>query len=203
LRSEEIANYSLTRNPVVFANACSTGAKGYYGANSRNIAEAFVEAGAAAFIGPLWKTTDDISASFASLVYSHLKVGYTIGDALLRTKRELFAHPKREDIDWAAFSLFGNPDSRLYAAIPKKDVSIRQVQITMSNAPGTLGRILVALSRHNINIVQGRSITFDDEKAAGYIAEMEIPMEVGEADLRNKLLKSPAKDLIHSVRFVH
>jgi len=53
LLSHEIAQYSLARNPIVFANACSTAAGGYYGANSRNIAEAFIEAGAAAFIGTL------------------------------------------------------------------------------------------------------------------------------------------------------
>jgi len=61
----------------------------------------------------------------------------------------------------------------------------------------------VALSELDVNIVQGRSITFDDEETAGYVAEVELPTSVGEADLRKRLKKSSAKSLIRHIRFIH
>lgn len=44
----------------------------------------------------------------------------------------------------------------------------------MSNDPGTLAKILFEMSKIEINIIQGRSITFEDEKTAGYITEIEV-----------------------------
>jgi CHAT domain-containing protein len=203
LSSREIAQYSLARHPIVFANACATGvAGGYYGARSLSIAEAFIKAGASAFIGTLWKTDDDISARFASCVYFYLKSGCTIGDALLRARKELWENPKREDIDWAAFALFGSPDSRLYGPLPREGIVTQRVQVTMSNAPGTLARVLQGLSKCRVNIVQGRSITFDNEKTAGYVAEIEVPSGVSDVELL-KAVKGRVKGLVYHLEYIN
>ena len=202
LTSQQIAQYSLDRNPVIFANACATGATGgYYGEYSLSLADAFIRAGASAFIGTLWKTDDDISTKFASCVYTHLKAGRMIGDALLRARNTLAKNPG-SDIDWAAFALFGNPDSRLYASIPREDVVPKKVQITMSNRRGTLARILLALSESNVNIIQGRSITFDDEKTAGYIAEIEVPSELSADDLRSQVRRK-VRSLVYDLDYIN
>lgn len=202
LTSKEISAYSLTHHPLVFANACSTAAKGdYYGAESINIAEAFIEAGAAAFIGTLWKTNDKLSADFAAALYKYLRNGYTIGYSLLRSKQELSENPDKHNIDWASYTLYGNPESRLFAKASKEKVTEHQIQITMSNAPGTLAKILSEMSNMKVNIVQGRSITFEDEKTAGYIALIELPKTMKENYFKEMLFASLPKEL-YSIRFI-
>ena len=71
----------------------------------------------------------------------------------------------------------------------------------MSNAPGTLARVLLALSQCDVNIVQGRSITFEDEQTAGYIAELEVPAQTSDAEMLTHLRKE-IKDLIHDLQFM-
>ncbi len=201
LEGRDIAGYSLSRRPVVFGNACSTGAKKYYGANSRNLAEAFIEAGASAFIGTLWQTTDKLSTQFAAGLYEHLRDGRTIGDSLRLAKVEMVRKARRMDIDWAAFALFGDPSSRLFLTASQKNTVVRHVQIVMSNKPGTLGRVLVALSGFGVNIIQGRSITYDNRRAAGYVAEVEVSAKMDEAKLIADLRKGPIKGLLREIEF--
>jgi ACT domain-containing protein len=71
----------------------------------------------------------------------------------------------------------------------------------MSNAPGTLARVLLALSDCSVNIVQGRSITLDDDKRAGYIAELEVPLSISDEKLL-KHLKAAIKDLIYDLQYM-
>jgi hypothetical protein len=201
LHSDTIADYSLPRRPVVFANACATGGKAYYGANTKNLAEAFIEAGAAAFVGTLWRTSDETSAAFAAEFYRHLRCGRTIGDSLRQAKTSLSRKTGSTDIDWAAFTLFGDPDSRLFTRTLDRDSIVRHVMLTMSNRRGTLGRILVAMSELGINIVRGRSITFEDESAAGYAAEIEAPRTMTETELETSLKKRVKGSLLTRVTF--
>ena len=72
----------------------------------------------------------------------------------------------------------------------------------MSNEVGTLGRILMALGQHRVNIVQGRSITLDDERTAGYIAEVELPLMLEEPELKATLAKSSVGKLVYNIRFL-
>lgn len=202
LDSQDIADYSLPRSPVVFANACMTSAKDYYGANSKNIAEAFIEAGASAFIGTLWKTSDKWSADFAAMFYKHLRAGMTIGDSLRLTKYALAKKAGSDDIDWASFTLFGDPDNRLFTATTRRRFVARRVQITMSNKAGTLGRILVEMSKLGVNIARGHSITFDRELAAGYVAEVELPENLGQQEFIEQLLKNVPRNHVSEIKFV-
>jgi len=135
-------------------------------------------------------------------MYGDLKLGHTIGDSLLHARTQLFNRTGEDGIDWAAFSLFGNPDSRLYHHVLKQNVIMRRIQITMSNEVGTLGRILMALGQHRVNIVQGRSITLDDERTAGYIAEVELPLMLEEPELKATLAKSSVGKLVYNIRFL-
>ena len=202
LESHDIAGYSLCRRPVVFANACSTGAKRYYGANSKNLAEAFIEAGASAFIGTLWQTTDKLSAEFAAEFYKHLRNGVPIGDSLRLAKVALAKKAGPLDIDWAAFSLFGDPEGRLFLGTSQEDMIPRRVQLVMSNKPGTLGKILMEMSNLGIDIIRGRSITFDNQSAAGYIAEIEMPASIDEDKLAQRMKKGKVRDLLYEINLL-
>ena len=71
----------------------------------------------------------------------------------------------------------------------------------MSNKPGTLAKILAEMSRVDVNIVRGRSITFENEKKAGYIAQLEIPKDLSENDFSDKLLRA-LPDNLDSVSFM-
>jgi ACT domain-containing protein len=72
----------------------------------------------------------------------------------------------------------------------------------MSNAPGTLARVLQGLSKCRVNIVQGRSITFDNEKTAGYVAEIEVPSGVSDVELL-KAVKGRVKGLVYHLEYIN
>jgi hypothetical protein len=110
-----------TGNPVVFLNACGTGAtSGEFARigdariaeSTEGLASAFMEAGALGCIGNLWSVHDEAAADFAIDFYKHLIQGHTIGKSMLDARHTVHnMHPAR--ITWASFVLFGNPLFRL------------------------------------------------------------------------------------------
>ncbi len=175
LEANTIHNLSLKRRPVVFANACATATKStFYGGASSSLAEAFVGAGARAFIGTLWKPGDKSSANFAVEFYNNLLDGLPIGDALRRTRLAFSKRVKSDEVDWAGFALFGNPDNTLFSPRDRKEMKRYKMEIMMSNDQGTLGTILVALAREGVDLVGVHSITFDEEVVAGCVGQVEI-----------------------------
>ncbi|HEU4404764.1 MAG TPA: CHAT domain-containing protein [Polyangiaceae bacterium] len=109
----------LEGRPLVFLNACQSGApggapaEGGPGAYARaeGLASAFIYGGAVACIGSLWPISDAPAASFATAFYRHVLEGNVIGEAMRLARCDLRRQHK-DDPTWAAFVLYGNPTYR-------------------------------------------------------------------------------------------
>lgn len=112
--SMETAKVDLTLNsyaPLVFINACrSAGLVATYN-RLDGWAEAFLQAGAAAFIGSQWAVGDRTARKFAELFYQSLKGGATLGEAATSARRTI--SECGGDPTWLAYSVYGNPRARL------------------------------------------------------------------------------------------
>jgi CHAT domain-containing protein len=112
----------LEGQPLVFLNACESGRTAneeepqsihqYFHAPAAGLASAFVYGGAPACVGALWPIYDEPAADFAVVFYRHLLEGYTMGEAVRRSR--LASREKYPDsITWAAFVLYGDPMHRI------------------------------------------------------------------------------------------
>ena len=115
LTAKEIDSLEINNWPLIFANACSTGAISKKVVGIGGIARSFLEAGAIAFLGPLFEIPDDIAVEFAKEFYNNLFYeNMNIGDAIFTTRQKL-----REQFGgafWAIFSLYGDPTLNLCKA---------------------------------------------------------------------------------------
>jgi CHAT domain-containing protein len=105
----------LEGRPLVFLNACQSGAvggakPGAY-AQAEGLASAFIYGGAVACIGSLWPIYDVPAAAFATAFYKYVLEGNMIGEAM-RLARCDVRRDHRGDATWAAFVLYGNPTYR-------------------------------------------------------------------------------------------
>ena len=93
--------------PLVFINACrSAGLAATYN-RLDGWAEAFLQAGAGAFIGSLWAVSDRPARNFAELFYQQLLDGATLGTAAMAARQ---AMAKRAgDPTWLAYAVYGDP----------------------------------------------------------------------------------------------
>jgi hypothetical protein len=97
--------------PLVFINACrSAGLAATYN-RLDGWAEAFLQAGAAAFIGSLWAVGDRTARKFAELFYQSLKRGDTLGEATMSARRTIAE--RGGDPTWLAYAVYGNPRARI------------------------------------------------------------------------------------------
>ena len=115
----------LARAPFVFLNACQVGSSNEVLGDYSGLAAAFLHAGAAAVVAPLWSIDDAAAKELALRFYAR-----TFGDgvppaSVLRDERRAFAGP---DGDGAAtrlaYQYFGHPALRLRAdsgAAPRSD----------------------------------------------------------------------------------
>ena len=76
ITADEIDDMEMENWPLIFANACSTGAISDKIVGVGGIARAFLEAGAIAFLGPLFEIPDDIAIDFAKEFYNNLRPIY-------------------------------------------------------------------------------------------------------------------------------
>ena len=115
LTADEIDDMEMSNWPLIFANACSTGAISDKIVGIGGIARAFLEAGAIAFLGPLFEIPDDIALDFAKEFYNGLLYNdENVGEAILSTRKEL--REKYGGVFWAIFSLYGDPTLNLCKA---------------------------------------------------------------------------------------
>jgi len=109
----------LGGKPFVFLNACSSGkekiceaGESYTGSDTEGLASSFILGGALAIIGASWPTPDLSAGFLAAEFYKYFLSGDTVGEALLKARRE-FKSTRTNDINWAAFTLYGDPTLRL------------------------------------------------------------------------------------------
>jgi CHAT domain-containing protein len=75
-------------------------------------AQAFLQAGASSVIASYWRIADADTAPFMESLYEHLLVGHLTAAAALRRTQLEFAKSASPHI-WAAFTLYGWPDTTL------------------------------------------------------------------------------------------
>ena len=115
LTANEIDNLAMRNWPLIFANAWSTGAISNKIIGIGGIARSFLEAGAIAFLGPLFEIPDDIAVEFAKEFYNDLLFNdMNLGEAILTTRKKL--RDQFGGAFWAIFSLYGDPTLNLCKA---------------------------------------------------------------------------------------
>lgn len=99
--------------PLVFLNACSSGRVAASLTGMAGLASAFLNMGAAAFLGSYWKLRDEQACCFAGEIYKHLFSGVEIGEAARRARLAL--RDRFGGNDWLAYTLFAHPLARCSA----------------------------------------------------------------------------------------
>jgi CHAT domain-containing protein len=95
-------------SPLIFMNACRTDGKMATFTGVTSWAEAFLNKGAAAFIGSLWEVRDQTAKTFATEFYTAAK-HYPLGTAV-HVARLAIKDVKR-DPTWLAYTLYGDPSA--------------------------------------------------------------------------------------------
>jgi CHAT domain len=105
---------------LVFMNSCESGIiKGLevyekFGELS-NLSIAFLSAGVSSYIGTSCIINDASASQFASYFYNQLFQGSSVGQSLLKAKKDFIEnYQDDDDLSWMAFRLYGDPNSRLY-----------------------------------------------------------------------------------------
>jgi CHAT domain len=96
--------------PLVFLNACDSGRLAGSPTGVAGWAQAFLAAGAGAFIGCLWSVGDQSASAFAQAFYTHLMAGDTIGAATSAARQEA---ARIGDASHLSYTVFANPTIRL------------------------------------------------------------------------------------------
>jgi hypothetical protein len=117
---------SLGGNPLIFINACSSGAVSDVSVEPRSldrvfdvdplgsvgIATAFMVGGAKGVVSTMWPVNDGSASDFATRFYSHLLADDPMGVALTSSKQYLRSRDPK-DVTWSAFIYYGSPEERL------------------------------------------------------------------------------------------
>jgi CHAT domain-containing protein len=109
LKAQDIKVQNLRKGkPLILINACQSGRTGYAFSGIGGFAKAFLDAGAYAFIGPMWKVPDKYALEFSKFFYKNLfEENLSIGEALKKTRADL-KKELRNPI-WLAYSHYGFP----------------------------------------------------------------------------------------------
>lgn len=105
--------------PLVFVNACRSADEALQYTRLAGWAEAFLGAGAGAFIGSLWAVRDRSAYTFAITLYEILKDGKTLGEAAAAAREA--AARKPGDPAWLAYAVYGNPLARMTTGDPGRE----------------------------------------------------------------------------------
>jgi hypothetical protein len=92
--------------PIVVLNACQSGRLGKTLTSYGGFANAFLNAGAGAFVGTLWSIEDASAVTFISTLYDELRKGNTLSQATVLARKEA---AKKGDATWIAYVIYGSP----------------------------------------------------------------------------------------------
>jgi CHAT domain-containing protein len=108
LTAAEIAQYHLTRRPVVVLAACSTGTGRVMGTEGlTGLASSFLSAGAGSVIVTLCKIDDADSERFFVDLHRHLRDGAAPADALRATQLAILHSGSKSPSSWAGVYVYG------------------------------------------------------------------------------------------------
>lgn len=97
-------------HPMVVLNACQAGRLGLQLTKIGGFADAFLGAGAGAFVGTLWSVGDYPARAFTEALYRALLDGRTLSEAAVEARE---AARKDGDGSWLAYAVYGHPHARL------------------------------------------------------------------------------------------
>jgi CHAT domain-containing protein len=112
----EIEKLTVLKPPLlVFSNSCESAGVSYDSEELGNtsLAGSFLKTGVKGCIAALWPVGDVSSGNFASDFYRFLLFGSTIGDAVLRARKNSFKRWGYQDLIWASYILFGDPATKI------------------------------------------------------------------------------------------
>ena len=112
----EIENLNIVKPPLlVFSNSCESAGVSYDAEELGNtsLAGSFLKTGVKGCIAALWPVSDVGSGNFASDFYRFLMFGSTIGEAMLRARKNSFKRWGYQDLIWASYLLFGDPATKI------------------------------------------------------------------------------------------
>jgi hypothetical protein len=113
LRPEDVGEMAIEfrqSKPIVILNTCQSGVQGFSLTEIKSWATQFLDAGASAFIGTLWRVSDEAALKFTKELYKQLANGITLGEAVQKA-RTICKEPG--DSSWLAYELYGQPNSYL------------------------------------------------------------------------------------------
>lgn len=96
--------------PIVVFNACQTGRDGILLTTAGGFADAFLDAGASAFVSCLWSVHQQPSRVFVEKLYDELLDGTPMAMATSRARK---AARDQGDATWLAFVVYARPDAVL------------------------------------------------------------------------------------------
>ncbi|MEQ9337624.1 MAG: CHAT domain-containing protein [Miltoncostaeaceae bacterium] len=96
--------------PIVVLNACQVGRRGPTLTGIGGFADAFLEAGARAFVSSLWSVGDVQAHAFAESLYAGLIAGGSLAEATTSARA---AARRRGDAAWLAYVVYGHPNARV------------------------------------------------------------------------------------------
>jgi O-acetyl-ADP-ribose deacetylase (regulator of RNase III) len=116
ITAETIA--AMTAPPIVFANACESGTQAIQGEHQYQseifgIASGFLMGGIKNYIATYTYINDVSSIDFAVEFYKKLVAGETIGKSLRHSRQNIFSKYGEDEILWASYMLYGDPEFRL------------------------------------------------------------------------------------------
>ena len=94
------------QGPLIILNACQAGLQGYKLTGIGGFANAFLMAGAGAFVGALWSIGDHPAFTFTETFYKALKQGKNLSEA---TRMGRDAARAAGDATWLAYVVYGHP----------------------------------------------------------------------------------------------
>ena len=106
VRSNDVLAWRLPGQPLVFVNACSSGAASFSSAGLTTFGTSFLRAGAAIYIGTLATVATDSALKFATAFFDAcFGDGLSVADAMNRVRESM---ARSADPTWRLYSIYGD-----------------------------------------------------------------------------------------------
>jgi hypothetical protein len=92
--------------PLIVLNACQVGRAGWQLTSAGGFADAFLRAGAGAFLGTLWAVGDAPARTFTEAFYGKLLAGKSLANAAIAGRD---AARRAREATWLAYAMYGHP----------------------------------------------------------------------------------------------
>lgn len=100
--------------PLIFLNTCHGARVGYNLTGLGGWAQRLVDhLGVTAFVGALWEVNDELASKFSHHFYDELWAGKTLGEAFYSARQQI-REAQGANPTWLAYTLYGDPNSRVY-----------------------------------------------------------------------------------------